>query len=47
MGKSDLLGRYAVWSIVCSVVASFWTIGRLNHRLFDESRAAGTMSDDL
>ncbi len=47
MGKSDLLGRYAVWSIVCSVVASFWTIGRLNHKLFDESRAAGTMSDDL
>lgn len=47
MAQSDLLSRYALWSLVSTIVASFWTISRLNHKLFDESRAAGTMSDDL
>jgi hypothetical protein len=29
------------------VICSAWTIGRLNHRLFDRSRAAGTMVEGL
>ncbi|WP_157605190.1 ABC transporter permease subunit [Schlesneria paludicola] len=47
MTKANLLGRFTVWSLSCAFVASIWTISRLNHRIFDVSRAAGTMSDDL
>ncbi len=47
MTKSDVMGKYVVWALLSSVVASIWTISRLNHRIFDESRAVGTMSDDL
>ena len=46
MAKSDVLSRYLVWSLVCTAIASIWTMSRLNHKIFDESRAAGTMSDD-
>lgn len=45
--RYDLLQRFAIWSLGISVVGSIWTISRLNHRIFDESRAAGTISDDL
>lgn len=47
MTTTNVLGRYTIWSLLCTVVASAWTMSRLNHKLFDESRAAGTMSDDL
>ncbi len=47
VAKTDVQGRFLVWSLACTVVASVWTVRRLNHRLFDQSRAAGTMSDDL
>ncbi len=43
----DLMGRFTVWSMFCTVFTSVWTISRLNHRIFDQSRASGTMSDDL
>lgn len=43
----DVQGRYMIWSLLCTAIASIWTVSRLNHRLFDQSRAAGTMSDDL
>jgi len=43
---TNVAGRYAVWSLLCSVGAAVWTISRLNHKIFDQSRAAGTMSDD-
>ena len=45
--KVDVLGRFTIFSLVTALIASIWTIGRLNHKLFDVSRAAGTMSDDL
>lgn len=45
--KIDLLGRFTAISLACAVAASIWTITRLNHKIFDVSRAAGTMSDDL
>lgn len=47
MTKINLLGRFTIWSLTCAVVASIWTVSRLNHKIFDVSRAAGTMSDDL
>ncbi len=47
MTTSNLLGRYTVWSLLCTIGASVWTMSRMNHKIFDESRAAGTMSDDL
>lgn len=47
MTKIDLLGRFTAWSLLCTVVASVWTVTRLNHKIFDVSREAGTMSDDL
>lgn len=43
----DVQGRFMIWSLLCTAIASIWTVSRLNHRLFDQSRAAGTMSDDL
>ncbi len=47
MTKTDVMGRYTVWALLSAAVAGAWTISRLNHRIFDRSRAAGTMSDDL
>jgi ABC-type transport system involved in multi-copper enzyme maturation permease subunit len=47
MTHVDVPGRFTVFSLLCSVVASLWTVSRLNHRIFDVSRAAGTISDDL
>lgn len=47
IAKTNLLGHFTVWSLSCALVASIWTITRLNHKIFDVSRAAGTMSDDL
>jgi len=47
MSKTDVMGRFTVWSLLCTVMASVWTMSRLNHKIFDQSRAAGTMSDDL
>lgn len=47
MTTANVMGRFAGWSLVCTVVASVWTISRLNHKIFDQSRDAGTMSDDL
>lgn len=44
---SDVFGRFMAWALISTAVASVWTIRRLNHTIFDQSRAAGTMSDDL
>ncbi len=47
MTKTDVMGRFTIWSLLCTLVTSVWTVSRLNHKIFDHSRAAGTMSDDL
>ena len=44
---SDVFGRFIAMSCVVTAIASIWTIRRLNHTIFDQSRAAGMMSDDL
>ena len=46
ISTTDLLKRFTIWSLAVSGVASLWTIARLNHRIFDESRPAGAISDD-
>lgn len=47
MSGTDVLGRFTAWSLIASLVASLWTVSRLNHKIFDVSRDSGTMSDDL
>lgn len=47
MTTTNVMGRFTAWSLLCTVVTSVWTISRMNHRIFDQSRDAGTMSDDL
>ena len=42
----NILGRFAVISIGIAFVGSVWTILRLNHRIFDRNRSAGTISND-
>lgn len=39
-------GRFMVLSVAIAVIGSVWTIARLNHRIFDHNRSAGTISDD-
>ncbi len=46
VNRTDLLGRFAICSLLIAVVGSVWTISRLNHRIFDLSRSAGAISDD-
>jgi ABC-type transport system involved in multi-copper enzyme maturation permease subunit len=42
----DLPQRFAVASLAVTALCSIVTIGRLNHRIFDQSRSAGQISDD-
>jgi ABC-type transport system involved in multi-copper enzyme maturation permease subunit len=57
LGSGDIAGqglhstdsvawRFAIGSLGASAVAAIVTIGRLNHRIFDRSRAQGIISDD-
>lgn len=39
-------GRFAMASLAITVVASIATIARLNHRIFDQERSQGQISDD-
>jgi ABC-type transport system involved in multi-copper enzyme maturation permease subunit len=44
---TDVPGRYMLFAIGMAVVCGVWTIARLNHRLFDRSRSAGMIADEL
>lgn len=46
ISKSDVMSRFVIWSLAISAMGCIWTISRLNHRIFDESRPAGKISDD-
>ncbi|HTI52179.1 MAG TPA: ABC transporter permease subunit [Planctomycetaceae bacterium] len=46
LSTDDLPQRFAVASLAITVLCSIATILRLNHRIFDQSRAAGQISDD-
>jgi ABC-type transport system involved in multi-copper enzyme maturation permease subunit len=47
MTTVDVMGRFTMWSLLCTAIALTWTMSRLNHKIFDRSRAAGDMTDDL
>ncbi|MEI8016992.1 MAG: ABC transporter permease [Schlesneria sp.] len=44
--KTEILGRFTVTSLIVSVIASIWSISRLNHTIFDQARPQGAISDD-
>ena len=44
--KTEILGRFTVTSLIVSVIASVWSISRLNHTIFDQARPQGAISDD-
>jgi hypothetical protein len=46
VSTSDVPVRFAVLSLLLTVIYSLWTISRLNYTIFDQSRAAGQISDD-
>lgn len=43
---TNVLGRFALLSLATTAVCSVWTVGRLNHTLFDQVRSAGMVVDD-
>lgn len=46
LSTTNVPGRFAILSLILTLVYSVWTMSRLNHTIFDQSRAAGKMSDD-
>jgi ABC-type transport system involved in multi-copper enzyme maturation permease subunit len=46
LSTTDVPGQFAVLSLVVTALCGLCTIGRLNHRIFDQSRAQGRISDD-
>ena len=46
ISTTDVPRRFAQWALVISGVASLWTVSRLNHRIFDQARSAGRISND-
>ncbi|HUG17561.1 MAG TPA: ABC transporter permease [Planctomycetaceae bacterium] len=46
VSRIDVSLRFTGLSIAISAIACVWTILRLNHKLFDQSRSAGVMVDD-
>ncbi len=45
-GNVDVSLRFAFLAVGISAISSIWTVSRLNHKLFDRSRDAGTMVED-
>lgn len=46
LSTTNVSGRFAILSIALTIIYSVWTMSRLNHTIFDQSRAAGKISDD-
>jgi ABC-type transport system involved in multi-copper enzyme maturation permease subunit len=46
MSTTDVAAQFMKTAFVISVVGSLWTVSRINHRIFDRSRAAGAISND-
>lgn len=46
MSVTPVTSRFLGLSLLLTIVYSAWTISRLNHKIFDQSRAAGEISDD-
>jgi len=46
LSTAGVPGRFAVAALVVTALAAVATLGRLNHRIFDQSRPQGQISDD-
>ncbi|MGE5195332.1 MAG: ABC transporter permease [Deltaproteobacteria bacterium] len=46
LSTADVPGRFAVASLVITALCGAVTLGRLNHRIFDQARPQGQISDD-
>jgi ABC-type transport system involved in multi-copper enzyme maturation permease subunit len=46
MMTTDVPGRFMVFSLAMAAVCAVWTLSRLNHSIFDQSRSAGMVADD-
>ncbi len=46
VSSADLVGRFIIASLTITAICSLATVSRLNHSIFDRSRAAGTISND-
>jgi len=46
LSTNNIPGRFAILSVGLTAVYSVWTMSRLNHTIFDQSRAAGQISDE-
>ena len=43
----NIPARFVILSLATALVCAAWTVSRLNHAIFDRSRAAGMVSDEL
>ena len=46
MSTADVTGRFVLLALASTAVFAVWTVGRLNHKLFDQARSAGTIVED-
>ena len=46
LSTAGVPGRFAVASLITTALAGVATLGRLNHRIFDQARPQGQISDD-
>ena len=46
ISETSLPARYVLFALATSAVFAAWTMGRLNHRLFDRPRSQGVMTEE-
>ena len=46
LSTTDVPRQFAITALSIFAICSLWTAGRLNHRIFDQARAQGRISDD-
>lgn len=46
ISAGNVFGKFAISSLIITVLSSVWTISRLNHTIFDRNRSSGKISDD-
>jgi len=47
MAATDIAKRHAVFAVFATLLMAIWTITRLNHRLLDRAKSAGTITNEL
>lgn len=47
VSAAGIAKRHAVFAVFATLVMAIWTISRLNHRLLDRAKAAGTITNEL